>query len=100
MQQCAGYDVAFEKPKDGVALERTQVLDPTGGKIVEGPDLMSALEQLLGQMRTDEAGTSCDQNLHDHPSRETHRSRSVGQGCRLMHRDRAGNAKTGSGRAG
>ena len=47
-----------------VALEVRDVVDAPGGQIVEDEDFVAALEQRLGEMRADEAGSASDQDAH------------------------------------
>jgi len=53
-------NVVFDKTKAGVILERPDVIDPAGMEIVDANDLMSALDQSIAQMRTDEASSTGD----------------------------------------
>ncbi len=48
----------------GLVLEVPDVLDRAGGKVVEDVDLVAALEQLVGEMGADEAGSAGDQVPH------------------------------------
>jgi hypothetical protein len=51
----------------GVLFEVLDVLDASGGEVIDDADFVAALQICLGQMRADEAGASCDQK----PQRKT-----------------------------
>jgi hypothetical protein len=41
-----------------------QVLDVTGGEVIEDHDLVAFFEQPISEVRANEAGAACDQDLH------------------------------------
>ena len=46
------------------ALQMADVVDRSGGQVVEDQHVVSLLEQRFGEMGSDEAGPACDQRSH------------------------------------
>jgi hypothetical protein len=56
-----------------VSLEMADVLDRAAGKVIERMYTMPATEQLVGQVRADEAGAARNEEPHgQEPKRFTH----------------------------
>ena len=47
-----------------LGLEPGQIGPPPGREVIEYPDLIAAVDQPADEVRADEAGTSCDKDLH------------------------------------
>src|SRR5690349_5300749 len=60
-------DGAFDELEAGVVAVGLEVIETAGGQIVQGCDVVAALQELLRQVRTDESRTSCDEDPHAFP---------------------------------
>ena len=58
----AADSIVYENRRLG--LEVADVVDRAGGEVVEDVDTRAAADELLGEMASDEAGTTCQQGAH------------------------------------
>ena len=58
-------DVDLEQREPGVELEVFEILGAAGGQVVEADHLGAAVEQLLAQVRTEEAGAAGDERTEE-----------------------------------